>query len=78
MKIELLHLRKSWLQFKKSVDDNKMKLKSTPTEWTLCRIVRTFSSNEDLTMIYEIAKVALVTPVTNAWPERGARAVTRV
>ena len=57
MKIELLHLRKSWLQFKKSVDDNKMKLKSTPTEWALCRIVRTFSSNEDLTMIYEIAKV---------------------
>ena len=78
MKIELLHLRKSWLQFKKSVDDNKMKLKSTPTEWALHRIVRTFSSNEDLTMIYEIAKVALVTPVTNAWPERGASAVKRV
>ena len=69
MKIELLHLRKFWLQFKKSVDDNKMKLKSTPTEWALRRIVRTFSGNEDLTMIYEIAKVALVTPVTNAWPE---------
>ena len=64
MKIELLHLRKSWLQFKKSVDDNKMKLKSTPTEWASRRIVRTF--NEDLTMIYEIAKVVLVTPVTNA------------
>ena len=78
MKIELLHLWKSWLQFKKSVDDNKMKLKSTPTEWALHRIVRTFSSNEDLTMIYEIAKVALVTPVTNAWPERGASAVKRV
>ena len=78
MKIELLHLRKSWLQFKKSVDDNKMKLKSTPTEWALHGIVRTFSSNEDLTMIYEIAKVALVTPVTNAWPERGASAVKRV
>ena len=46
-----------------------MKLKSTPTEWALRRIVRTFSGNEDLTMIYEIAKVALVTPVTNAWPE---------
>ena len=78
MKIELLHLWKSWLQFKKSVDDNKMKLKSTPTEWALHRIVRTVSSNEDLTMIYEIAKVALVTPVTNAWPERGASAVKRV
>ena len=64
MKIELLHLRKSWLQFKKSVDDNKMKLKSTPI--ALRRIVTTFSSNEDLTMIYEIAKVVLVTPVTNA------------
>ena len=79
MKIELLHLRKFWLQFKKSVDDNKMKLKSTPTEWALRRIVvRTFSGNEDLTMIYQIAKVALVTPVTNAWPERGASAVKRV
>ena len=78
MKVDLLHLRKSWLQFKKSVDDNKMKLKSTPTEWALFRTVRTFSSNEDLTMIYEIAKVALVTPVTNAWPERGASAVKRV
>ena len=78
MKIELLRLRKSWLQFKKSIDDNKMKLKSTPTEWALRRIVRTFGSNEDLTMIYEIAKVALVTPVTNAWPERGASAVKRV
>ena len=78
IKIELLHLRKSWLQFKKSVDDNKMKLKSTPTKWALRRIVRTFSSNEDLTMIYKIAKFSLVTPVTNAWPERGAIAVKRV
>ena len=52
-----------------------MKLKSTPTERALRSIVRTFSSNEDPTMIYEIAKVALVTPVTNAWPERGASAV---
>ena len=67
-KIELLHLRKSWLQFKKSVDDNKMKLKSTPTEWALHRIVRTFSSNEDLTMIYEIAKVALVAHDHYKWP----------
>ena len=63
------------MQSKKTVDDNKMKLKSTPTEWALRSIVRTFSSNEDPTMIYEIAKVALVTPVTNAWPERGASAV---
>ena len=29
-------------------------------------------------MIYEIAKAVLVTPVTNAWPERGASAVKRV
>ena len=57
------------MQSKKSVDDNKMKLKSTPTEWALRSIARTFSSNEDLTMIYEIAKVAFVTPVTNACPE---------
>ena len=78
MKIELLYLKKSSLQFKRCADDNKMKLKSTSTEWALHRIVRTFSSNEDLTMIYEIAKVALVTPVTNAWPERGASAVKRV
>ena len=41
----------------------------------LWRIVRMFSSNEDVTMIYEIAKVALITPVTNAWPERGVSAV---
>ena len=60
MKIELLYLKKSWLQFKKCADDNKMKLKSTSTEWALHRIVKTFSSNEDLTMIYEIAKFALV------------------
>ena len=37
-----------------------------------------FSSNENLTMIYKIAKVALVNLVTNAWPERGTSVVKRV
>ena len=36
------------------------------------------NSKKDLTMIYEIAKFALVTPVTNPWPELGASAVKRV
>ena len=28
--------------------------------------------------ICELAEIALITPVTNAWPERGASAVKRV
>ena len=78
MKIEQLYLKKSSLQFKRCADNNEMKLKSTSTEWALHRIVRTFSSNENLTMIYEIAKFAFITPVTNPWPELGASAVKRV
>ena len=55
-----------------------MKMKDTPTEWTLRRILKEFDGNEDLTRLYEIVKIALITPVTNAWPERGASAVKRI
>lgn len=78
MKIELLHLKKSWLQFKKSIEDNNMKMKGTATEWTLRRILKNFDNIDELTKLYEIAKIALITPVTNAWPERGASAVKRI
>ena len=51
---------------------NKVKLKCTATEWDLRTIVHDFGETSEYPFIAEIARVALITPVSNAWPEHGA------
>ena len=45
-------------------------MKITATEWYLRRIVKNFGNNEDVSILYEIAKIELIIPVTNVWEYR--------
>ena len=61
---------------KENLTDNNLKLKKTASEWALQYIVKGFREDKYI-YICELAKIALFTPVTNTWPERGASAVKR-
>ena len=74
-KFELIELKKKWNSFKDNIKSNKLKLKCTATEWGLRTIVRDFGETSEYPLIAEMAWVALITPVSNAWPEHGANAV---
>ena len=74
-KFELIELKKKWNSFKDNIKSNKLKLKCTATEWGLRTIVHDFGETSEYPLISEMAWVALITPVSNAWPERGANAV---
>ena len=78
MKYKLLQLKTKWRQFKENVESNNMKVKLSPTEWVLRKIAKDYRDHEQFALVYKIAKIALVTPVTNAWPEWGASAVKRI
>ena len=75
-KFHLIQLRKKWLHFKDQVAANKLKLKHTATEWVLCQVLSQFQ--EEFGHIVAIAKIALVTPVSNAWPERGGSTIKHI
>jgi hypothetical protein len=78
-KFELVKLRKRWFEFKESVESNKMKVKLSATEWTLHQIMQRFSSPDtDYPILTEIVKIAIVTPITNSWPERAASEIKRI
>ena len=73
-KFELIKLKKKWNSFNENIKSNKLKLICTATEWGLTTIVRDFGQTSEYPLIAEIARVALITPVSNAWPEHGASA----
>ena len=73
-KFELIKLKKKWNSFKDNIKSNKLKLICTATEWGLTTIVRDFGEASEYPLIAEIVRVALITPVSNAWPEHGASA----
>ena len=75
-KLHLIELRKKLLNFKDHISTNKLKLKNTATEWVLRQVLGQFQ--DDFGHIVAIAKIALVAPVSNAWPERGASAIMRI
>ena len=77
-KFELIELKKKWNSFKDNIKSNKLKLKFTATEWGLRTIAHDFGETSEYPLIAEIAQVALITPVSNAWPEHGASAVKRI
>ena len=76
-KFDLIEVKGKWVQFKENIESNKLKLKISPTEWTLKHLM-TNSSDSEYFLINEIIKIAMVTPVSNAWPERGASAIKRI
>ena len=55
-----------------------MKFKKTSCEWVIEHLLKTRQYHEDFAFIIKLANIAAVTPVTNAWPERGASAVKRI
>ena len=63
--------------FRKQFQGNKMNFE-TSTEWTLEHILNSYKEEVDFPMVIELAKLPMIIPVTNAWPERGARAVKRI
>ena len=75
---EMVTLKKKWIGFKSQLKNNKTELKSTSTEWSLKQIVKTYAEMDEFKEIAFLAQVSLTVPVTNAWPECGARAVKRV
>lgn len=77
-KYELLELKKKWFHLKRQIEANKMKMKCTSTEWALRQILALFQDSTEYTHIVSIAKTALVTPVSNAWPERAGSAIKRI
>ena len=77
-RFEMVQLHKKWLSFKSQIETNKMNVTVTPTEWSLKQIVNNFSEDENYCLIAKFAKTALIVPVSNAWPERGASTVKRV
>ena len=62
---------------KENLTNNNLELKETTSECPLQYVVKWFTEDNYI-YVCELAEIALITPVTNAWPERGASAVKRV
>ena len=76
-KFELTDIKKKYQLLKENLTNNNLKLKETASEWALQYIVKGFRE-DNYVYIFELAKIALITPVANAWPERDASALKRV
>ena len=64
-KFELTDIKKKYQLLKENLTNNNLKLKETASEWTLQYIVKGFREDNYI-YICELAKIALITPVTNA------------
>ena len=76
-KFELIDIKKKYQLLKENLTDNNLKLKETVFDWALQYIVKGFREDNYI-YICELAKIALITPVTNAWPEKRANVVKKV
>ena len=76
-KFELTDIKKKYQLLNENLTNNNLKLKETASEWALQYIVMAFREDNYI-YIRELANIALITPVTGAWPERGASAVNTV
>ena len=52
-------------------------MKFSPTDWALKYLMRN-SNDSEYNLVIKIVRIAMVTPVSNAWPERGASAIKRI
>ena len=71
----MIEMKKKIATLRNQLQSNKIKFKKTSTEWTLEYVVKSFKEEVSFPIIIEFAKLAIIVPVTNAWPERGASAV---
>ena len=71
-------MKEKLTSLRKQLAENKLKFKQTSSEWALEYIARAYRQETDFSAIFELAIIALIVPITNAWPERGASAVKRV
>ena len=76
-KFEMTLIKKKYTSLKYQLTENKLKFHKTSTEWALQHIVNGYNQSES-PLIVLLAKTAIIIPVTNAWPERGASAVKRI
>ena len=77
-KFEMIEMKKKISTLKNQFQLNKFKFKMTSTEWTLEHILTSFKGEVSFPKVLEFAKLAIIVPVTNAWPEQGASAVKRI
>ena len=76
-KYEMVQMKSKWEDHKTRMTENKFKLKQCSTEWALQNTVNIYKDQE-FGKVVQLAKIACITPVTNAWPERGASAIKRI
>ena len=76
-KFELIYIKKKYQLLKEDLTDNNLKFKKNASEWALQYIVKGFREDNYI-FVYELAKIALITPVANAWPERAASPVKKI
>ena len=62
---DLVQVKKKWHEFKDNIISNNMRLKVSPTEWTLKRLMRDRSSIE-----YPFVKDLTQIAVTSCWSNR--------
>ena len=74
----MIEMKKKISTLNNQLQLNKIEFKMTSTEWTLEHILISFKGELSFPKVLEFAKLAIIVPVTNAWPERGARAVKRI
>ena len=58
--------------------ENKLKFSKTSTGWTIEHILNGYREQNENPIVVNLAKIASIIPVNNAWLERGARAVKRI
>ena len=74
----MVQLESKWEDYKTRMTENKFKLKQSSTEWALQNTVNIYKDNQEFGKVVQLGKTACITPITNAWPGRGASAVRRI
>ena len=74
----MVQMKSIWEDYKTRMTENKFKLKQSSTECALQNDVNIYKDDQEFDKVVQLAKIACVTPVTNAWPERGESAVKRI
>ena len=78
LKYKMVQMKSRWEDYKTRMTQNKFKLKQSSTEWALQSTVNIYKDDQEFGKVVQLPKVACITPVTNAWPERGASAIKRI
>ena len=74
----MVQIKSKWEDYKTRKTENKFKLKQSSTGWALQNSVNICKDDKEFGKVVQLAKIACITPLTNAWPERGASAVKRI